>query len=110
MTDSQLLNATRVSVIIVTVFSIILAFLKSNIYELVGEASAFTLVSLFVPLVGGMFFRINEKAAIASMFSGIAGWATVYLSSIEFPAVLAGLFCSFTSAVLFSLKSKTVNG
>jgi solute:Na+ symporter, SSS family len=105
-----LLNATRVSVIIVTVFSIILAFLKSNIYELVGEASAFTLVSLFVPLVGGMFFRMNEKAAIASMFSGIAGWATVYLSSIEFPAVLAGLFCSFTGAVLFSLKSKTING
>jgi hypothetical protein len=53
---------------------------------------------------------MNEKAAIASMFSGIAGWATVYLSSIEFPAVLAGLFCSFTGAVLFSLKSKTING
>lgn len=75
ISDQLLLRLMRLSVILVSVGSVILTFFKSNIYELVGESSALSLVALFVPLVGGMYWkRSSTLGAILSMILGTFSW------------------------------------
>lgn len=76
MSDARLLQVMRWSVVGVAVVSGGMALLRNNIYELVGESSAFSLVSLFVPLIAGLYWkRANSTGAIASMVLGISVWA-----------------------------------
>ncbi len=53
--DRQLLLVTRVAVLIFSVLATVMACMRSNIYELVGESSILSLVSLFVPLTMGLY-------------------------------------------------------
>ncbi len=87
LTDKQLLRLSRLSVLLVAVISLAMALMRSNIYELVSESSALSLVSLFVPLVAGMYWRKTTSAgAIASMFAGMTVWlVALYLQTAVNP-------------------------
>jgi solute:Na+ symporter, SSS family len=75
MTDQQLLYVMRLSLVGVGVMTAIMALMRNNIYELVGESSAISLVSLFVPLVGGLYYKRGTNiGAMASMLVGAAVW------------------------------------
>lgn len=75
VTDAQLLRIMRYSVIGVAVVTGGMALSRDNIYELVGESSAFSLVSLFTPLLAGLYWkRSSAYGAIASMVAGIVVW------------------------------------
>ena len=50
LSDKQLLTITRISVLGFSILATIMATVRSNIYELVGESSILSLVSLFAPL------------------------------------------------------------
>lgn len=75
LTDEQLLRIMRLSVIGVAVVTCVMAMMRNNIYELVGESSALSLVSLFVPLMAGLYWkRASAAGAIASMIAGMIVW------------------------------------
>lgn len=76
LNDAQLLRIMRISVVGVAVVTGAMALMRNNIYELVGESSAFSLVSLFTPLLAGLYWKRSTAAgAMASMITGIVVWA-----------------------------------
>lgn len=69
--DKKVLFYIRVSVVLVTGACIWMAISRQNIFELVSEASAFSLVSLFIPLNAGLWWK--KASAMGSHLSMIAG-------------------------------------
>ncbi|MCC7244045.1 MAG: sodium:solute symporter family protein, partial [Saprospiraceae bacterium] len=75
VSDKQLLRIMRGSVVGVGVITGTMALSRTNIYELVGESSSLSLVSLFVPLMAGLYWkRATSAGAIASMVTGMIVW------------------------------------
>lgn len=75
LNDKQLLQTMRYSLVGVAIVTGGMAMMRSNIYELVGESSAFSLVSLFVPLIAGLYWKkANTTGAITSMIAGFTVW------------------------------------
>ncbi len=80
VTDAQLLQIMRLSVVFVAVITGTMALMRHNIYELVGESSALSLVSLFTPLMAGLYWRrASSGGAIMSMLAGMAVWLLTML-------------------------------
>lgn len=96
ITDKQELLLVRVSIIIVTAIAVRFAFKQGNIYDLVSVSSAMSLVSLFIPLVAGIYFkRKSEAAAICSIIAGFVIWFLTDLFESEVPALIWGLLASW---------------
>lgn len=75
ITVKKLLQLSRLSVLLVAGISLGFAMMRSNIYELVSESSALSLVSLFVPMVAGIYLpRTGSIAAMLSMVAGMGVW------------------------------------
>jgi Na+/proline symporter len=91
--DKNVLSIIRLSVILVTTACVFLAIARQNIFELVGEASAFSLVSLFIPLNAGLFWKKSKPlGSHLSMTMGLAVWIYFhFFEPIEIPAVCLGL-------------------
>jgi solute:Na+ symporter, SSS family len=103
-TDIHLLMLTRVSIILVSIIATALACLKSNIYELVGGASIFSLVSLFSPMALGMYWKRSSPAgAMLSMISGMVVWIYFEWFPLSIPALVPALLVGLTSQVIGSL-------
>ncbi|MEJ5339454.1 MAG: sodium:solute symporter family protein [Aquificaceae bacterium] len=104
ISDRGFLWLTRACVLLVSLASLGFALSGESIYHLVGSSSALSLVSLFVPLVAGLYFRgSNPVSAMASMLSGFFSWALLeYVFHSQF-ALLVGLAFSTLSYILFSL-------
>lgn len=111
-TDQRMLRLSRVSVLVVAAISLAMALLRRNIYELVSESSALSLVSLFVPLVAGMFWKkTNALAAVLSMLLGMAVWLAALAIGTEINPMLYGLAGSIAGLLLgvnFGAKASTV--
>lgn len=92
ITDKGLLRLSRFSVLLVSVVSLVMAMMKSNIFELVSASSALSLVSLFVPLLAGLRKNsVAPGAAIISMLAGMFAWLlTLYLET-EIEPIIYGL-------------------
>lgn len=101
-TDKQLLRSVRLSVIGVAIASGIMASMQGNIYELVGQSSAFSLVSLFVPLVAGLYWKkASPTGAVAAMVGGLCVWLIFAFFQIEF-SMLYGLGASAAAMLIAS--------
>lgn len=80
LTDAQLLRIMRLSVVGVAVVTGAMALSRDNIYELVGESSALSLVSLFTPLMAGLYWKkASAGGAISAMLAGMAAWLLALL-------------------------------
>ncbi|MCS7083760.1 MAG: sodium:solute symporter family protein [Aquificaceae bacterium] len=101
MSDRGFLWLTRLCVLIVSLISLAFAFSGESIYHLVGSSSALSLVSLFVPLVAGLYFKSkNPNAALSSILLGFSSWVVFeYILKSEF-ALLIGLGSSLLSYIL----------
>jgi Na+/proline symporter len=107
LTDRQLLIMTRISVVIVSAISTIMACWKTNIYELVAGASILSLVSQFIPLTLGLYWKKASAAgAIASMLSGLATWGLFELYPISVPSLVPALVVGLAVMVFVSLMVK----
>jgi Na+(H+)/acetate symporter ActP len=73
-----------------------MAVSRQNIFELVGEASAFSLVSLFIPLNEGLWWKkASPMGSHLSMLFGLFVWAYVnFINPSEIPAIWFGLAAS----------------
>lgn len=123
VTDAQLLRIMRISLVGVAVVTGVMALSRNNIFELVGESSAFSLVSLFVPLIAGLYWKkATGVGAIAAMIAGLLVWfATNWLLPplaesgeysgttqvlLEVPAILWGLAASLLGMLVGSFWGK----
>jgi solute:Na+ symporter, SSS family len=97
----------RFSVLVVAIISLAMALWRGNIYELVAESSAISLVSLFVPLVGGLWWKkAKPLGAILSMILGFVSWLVWEYLAIDYPSIIVGLALSFIGMILGSYFKK----
>jgi SSS family transporter len=99
--NAQFLRLLRWSVVVVAICSAVLAMQKSDIYELVGQSSALSLVSLFVPMVAGLYWkRASALACNMSMLGGMGAWLLCTWLEIPGPELVWGLGASLLLMVL----------
>ncbi|MBO9614289.1 MAG: sodium:solute symporter family protein [Dyadobacter sp.] len=94
--DKHLLKIIRMGIIGITAVCIFMAATRESIFELVAESSAFSLVSLFVPLAAGLYWKSsNTLGCMLSMVVGLAVWLFCVFIETEYPALVYGLLASF---------------
>jgi len=109
LTGKRMLAILRITVLVVTVLAVISALGGSSIYDLNAVSATITLVSLFVPLAFGVFWRrMSGIAALGSMVVGFTAWliADFYVDKDAvdiIPSLFFGLFASIGSAILLAL-------
>jgi solute:Na+ symporter, SSS family len=104
MNDKQLLLLTRFSVLLFSALATVMACLRSNIYELVGESSILSLVSLFAPLTFGLYWkRSNSTGALLAMVFGMLTWIIFEVWTTEWPSLIPATFMSIAALISGSL-------
>ena len=107
LTDKQLLMVMRMSVVFITFMSVVFASMNKSIYELARQSSEISLVSLFVPLVCGLYWkRASAWGALAAMLIGMSVWLICTFMGTEYPPTVFGLLASIGGMVVFSLLEK----
>lgn len=110
LTDRQLLLVIRVGIVVITAICIFMATTRESIFELVAESSAFSLVSLFVPLSAGIYWRrANTLGCLLSMVAGLSVWLLCIRLETEYPPLIYGLLASglgMLVGVAFGKKSE----
>lgn len=102
--DKQLLLVTRISVLLFSATATIMACLRSNIYELVSESSILSLVSLFVPLTMGLYWKRSSSAgALISMVVGIITWIIFEVYETSWPSLVPATLASLAGMLAGSL-------
>jgi SSS family solute:Na+ symporter len=97
LTDKETLRIIRGGIVVITAICIFMAATRESIFELVAESSAFSLVSLFVPLAAGLYWKKSGAAGcIISMISGLLIWLVCIKTETEYPPLLYGLAGSCT--------------
>ncbi|CAG5008224.1 Osmoregulated proline transporter OpuE [Dyadobacter sp. CECT 9275] len=110
LSDKQLLNIIRIGILVITLSCIYMATTSESIFDLVAESSAFSLVSLFVPLAAGVYWkRASQAGSLISMTSGLAVWLLCSFVGTEYPSLIYGLLSSLGGMLLgsFLIKPKT---
>ena len=105
ITDKALLKAIRWSVVVITLVCVLMSTTRdTNIFDLVGESSAFSLVSLFIPLAAGIYWKqANLMGCLCSMLIGFGVWLLCLWQQTDVSPMLWGLLASGISMVLGSL-------
>ncbi|MCE7073310.1 sodium:solute symporter family protein [Dyadobacter sp. CY327] len=95
LTDQQLLRIIRCGIVVITGICIVMAVRGDSIFELVAESSAFSLVSLFVPLAAGLYWKAtNQLGCILSMLAGLVAWLVCAYMETAYPPLIFGLLAS----------------
>ncbi|MGY6744872.1 MAG: sodium:solute symporter family protein [Cecembia sp.] len=109
--DKHFLWILRINIICVAAVATIMAQWKTNIYELVAGASILMLVSLFVPLTAGLYWkRASEMGAIMSIVFGMIAYLGLSSLNLPFyphlPAVLISAIAMVMGSIIFPVKTK----
>lgn len=108
LSDKQLLYTTRSSLLLFSGISTIMASLNSDIYELVGMSSILSLVSLFIPLTFGLYWkRATSAGALLSIVAGMGVWFYVELFPTGTPSLVLGTLASLVGMIVGSLVWKS---
>ena len=101
--DRLLLRIMRLSVVGVALASAVMANLTTNIYELVGQSSALSLVALFVPLTAGLYWRrASRTGTLAAIVAGTLAWWYFEWYPSQIPSILIGGWASLLAMILGS--------
>ena len=104
LSDAQLLKVTRISILVFSVIATVMACVRTNIYELVGESSVLSLVSLFAPLAFGLYWkRASPAGALLSMVTGMLTWIIFEVLKTSWPSLIPALIVSLLAMVVGSL-------
>jgi len=109
-TDAAFLRLMRITVLVLTIAVTAMALTSSmSIYQLVNESGKVVLVSSFVPMVAGLFWkRANTAGAHASIAAGLAVWLAMEWLAPEatVPPPLAGLLASAAAMAAGSILAR----
>ncbi len=101
ISDKKFLLIIRLSVVAVSAIAIAMAFSSQDIYELVASSSVLSLVSLFVPLTAGLYWkRANQAGANLSILLGTAGYIYAELTETTTPPLFVGLLWSIAGMLI----------
>jgi Na+/proline symporter len=104
LSDSHLLLWTRISILVISGASAAMACWRTNIYELVAGSSIMSLVSLFVPMAAGMYWRkATPLGALLSMIAGTVTWIYFEWWPVAIPALVPALIASLTAMIAGSV-------
>ena len=108
LSDRQMLLLTRGAVLLFSGLATIMACLRSNIYELVGESSVLSLVTLFSALVFGLYWKkASSVGAIGSMIGGFITWLSFeFIVETEIHSLVPATLISMMILVVGSLVWK----
>jgi Na+/proline symporter len=110
LSDRQLLRMMRIVVLCFTVMVTVFALNSHlSIYKMVENAYKITLVSAFVPLAFGLYWKpANRQGALISITLGLATWIGLESGAPEAvcPPQLAGLFASLAGMIVGSLATQ----
>lgn len=96
--QTPILFLCRISVVIITFISVIIALLGENVYSLLESSYALGLVAFFAPFAFGLFTKMyNEKACLVSMVVGTLFWLFEFIIPSKFPYALVATILSFIS-------------
>lgn len=99
-TDKQFLMLTKICVLIFAILATIMACFRSNIYELVGESSILSLVSLFIPLTLGLYWkRSSSKGALLAMVAGMLTWIIFEAIETSWPSLMPATVVSLLAMI-----------
>ena len=102
--DTQFLVLTKGSVLLFSIIATIMACMRSNIYELVGESSVLSLVSLFVPMCMGIYWKKASAAgALLSMVLGLITWIIFEVFKTDWPGLVPATIVSAIGMITGSL-------
>jgi SSS family solute:Na+ symporter len=100
MSDKRMLIITRICVLLFSVVATVMACMRSNIYELVGESSILSLVSLFAPLTFGLYWkRASSGGALMSMVLGMLTWIIFEFYDTSWPSLVPALGVSIVAMI-----------
>ena len=104
LNDRQMLVLTRLSILLFSALATIMATMRSNIYELVGESSILSLVSLFAPLVFGLYWKkANSTGAVIAMLAGFVSWIVFeFIYEIDLPSLVPATMISILALIMGS--------
>ncbi|MGH8687765.1 MAG: sodium:solute symporter family protein [Burkholderiales bacterium] len=110
MSDRQFMFTLRVTLVTFTLAALLFALhSKRTMYDMIQNAYTVTLVSAFVPLAGGIYWkRANNAGAILSAVCGLVAWllADALAPDATIPPTLIGLGASVVGLVAGSLASR----
>ena len=110
MSDRQFLLTLRAVLVAFTVAALLFALnSKRTMYDMVQNAYSVTLVSAFVPLAAGIFWKhANNTGAILSAALGLASWLIADFAAPDamVPSPLVGLGFSIFGMVVGSLAGR----
>lgn len=102
ISDKKRLAIIRAAVLIVAAGALFLASKQGSIYELVGGAYSISLVSAFVPLALGLYWKkANSLGALLSVSMGAIGWqyTEIFVNDPFVPATMVGLGMSLIGMI-----------
>jgi solute:Na+ symporter, SSS family len=113
MDDRQMLIATRIVVVCFAVAVTAFALISqgTSIYDMVGNAYKVTLVSAFVPLLMGLYWKkANTQGALFAVIGGLVAWLLMENFGGEsiWPPQLIGLLVSFGGMLIGSLAPQRI--
>ncbi len=113
MTDRRLLLSMRIVTVVFTVLVTLYAtHSKASIFKMVESAYQVTLVTAFIPLLAGIYWkRATNQGALLSIFCGLAAWLPMLVFGPDdpfVPAQLAGLVASAAGMVAGSLLPEMI--
>jgi Na+/proline symporter len=110
MNDRQFLLVLRTVLVVFTLAALLFALnSKKTMYDMVQNAYTVTLVSAFVPLAAGIFWkRANNAGAILSALLGLGAWLVADYAAADatVPPPLVGLAFSIAGMVAGSLAAR----
>jgi Na+/proline symporter len=114
VSDRKLLLSMRVVTLIFTLLVTIYAvYSKASIFKMVENAYQVTLVSAFIPLACGVYWRrATNQGALLSIACGVTTWLTLLIAGPDdpfLPAQFAGLIASIIGMVVGSLMPQRVH-
>jgi SSS family transporter len=112
LSDQRLLLIMRISVVVVALASMWMALSGESIFDLVGQSSALSLVSLFVPLMAGLYWkRASALGAVLAMTVGMAVWLLCeFVLVTELPSLIYGLLASTAAMAVGSFARPDRHG
>ena len=109
ISDARLLASIRWAIVVISGCCVLMTLQRStSIFDLVSESSAFSLVSLFVPLTAGIYWkRATSRGCLWSICLGLGAWLLCLWAKTAFPPMLWGLAASAAGMVAGSVWPTT---
>jgi len=108
--DQKLLKISRISVLMVGLISLLVTFMNNKVFELVGISAAISGVSLFIPMIYGLYFKNHSPlGAILSITCGLLVYLILKLNESSYPDMFWGLFASWIGMIFGNTINKYFN-